>query len=391
METQKYLWLTSWYPNRNDRFDGDFIQRHAQAVSAFCNIHVIHVQKEEPALVNQSNELNSTGNLSENIIYYSCKKTGIAILDKWISHRNYIRCYKKAITNYILENGKPVAVHVHVAMKAGLVALWIKRKWGIPYVVTEHWTGYYRQGVPSLYDQNPVYRFKNKRVLKDAELFLPVSKDLGETVQREFISVDYKVIPNVVDSNLFYFKPQERKVFRFIHVSLMNYQKNPEGIIMACSMLKEKGYLFELLMVGNKDERLIQFSAELGLTDKEIYFESTVPYSEVARRMQESSVLLLFSRFENLPCVILEALCCGLPVISSLTGGIAEVVDANNGILIKSENINELVMAMQKMMDNYAFYDRKDIAEKAVVKFKYDTVARQLMAIYEQLPLMDRS
>jgi glycosyltransferase involved in cell wall biosynthesis len=171
----------------------------------------------------------------------------------------------------------------------------------------------------------------------------------------------------------------------------MNYQKNPEGIILACSILKEKGYLFEMLMLGNKDERLIQFSAELGLTDKEIYFESTVPYSEVARRMQESFVLLLFSRFENLPCVILEALCCGLPVISSLTGGIAEVVDANNGILVKNENINELVMAMQKMMDNYAFYDRKDIAEKAVVKFKYDTVARQFMAIYEQLPLLDRS
>ena len=34
------LWLPSWYPNKLDPFDGDFIQRHAVAVSAFVPVHV---------------------------------------------------------------------------------------------------------------------------------------------------------------------------------------------------------------------------------------------------------------------------------------------------------------------------------------------------------------
>ena len=75
MEKAKYLWLTSWYPNRNDRFDGDFIQRHAQAVSTFCEIHVIHVQKEQNKLGKHTAEINRNANLTENIIYYSSKKT----------------------------------------------------------------------------------------------------------------------------------------------------------------------------------------------------------------------------------------------------------------------------------------------------------------------------
>ncbi len=39
----------------------------------------------------------------------------------------------------------PDLVHVQVAMKAGLVALYLKWKYKIPYVLTEHWSGYYEE------------------------------------------------------------------------------------------------------------------------------------------------------------------------------------------------------------------------------------------------------
>jgi glycosyltransferase involved in cell wall biosynthesis len=98
--------------------------------------------------------------------------------------------------------------------------------------------------------------------------------------------------------------------------------------------------------------------------------------------MQLSSSLLLFSRFENLPCVILEALCCGLPVISSRVGGIPEVIDGENGILVESGNIPDLVTAMIQMIENYAEYNRKLIAEKAIAFFNYNTVGKQYSDIY---------
>jgi glycosyltransferase involved in cell wall biosynthesis len=80
--------------------------------------------------------------------------------------------------------------------------------------------------------------------------------------------------------------------------------------------------------------------------------------------------------------VILEALCCGLPVISSCVGGIPEVIDGENGILVESGNIPDLANAMIQMIENYAEYNRKLIAEKAIAFFNYNTVGKQYSDIY---------
>ena len=101
--------------------------------------------------------------------------------------------------------------------------------------------------------------------------------------------------------------------------------------------------------------------------------------------MQRSSALLLFSRFENLPCVILEALCCGLPVISSHVGGVAEIIDESNGIFVESENIEQLTNAMQLIIDNYKNYDRVCIAKKAMQLFNYEAIGNQYCTVYTNI------
>ena len=87
-----------------------------------------------------------------------------------------------------------------------------------------------------------------------------------------------------------------------------------------------------------------------------------------------------------MPCVILEALCCGLPVISSNVGGIAEVIDETNGILVENENTEELAKAMQNLLDNYMVYDRSAIAARATAKFNYDTVSKLYLNVYNNTP-----
>ena len=130
-EENKVLWLASWYPNREDRSDGDFIQRHARAVALFYQVHVIYVMKAKKGSRGDEREINVEGNLTEEIIYYSPFRTGIRPLDRFLSQRKFNKCYRKAITAYITEKGKPPLVHVHVAMKAGLAAIWAKKKWDI--------------------------------------------------------------------------------------------------------------------------------------------------------------------------------------------------------------------------------------------------------------------
>jgi glycosyltransferase involved in cell wall biosynthesis len=48
------------------------------------------------------------------------------------------------------------------------------------------------------------------------------------------------------------------------------------------------------------------------------------------QKCKKADAFILFSRHENFPCVVIEALCCGLPVVASNVGGIAEAVDETN-------------------------------------------------------------
>lgn len=380
----KILWLASWYPNRIDKFNGDFIQRQAQAASQFCKIKVFHVKKDEnlPHGTVESFE-NESDNLSEHVIYYNSRKTPIGILNKLFSFIAYNKHYRNAIKAYLKTYGKPDYVHVHVAMNAGVVSTWIKKKWHIPYFVTEHWAGYYHECVPSLFNKNFIFRYFNRRILKNASLFFPVSQHLGETIKKSFIDIPYEVIPNVVNTSFFNYKMYNPAKFRFIHISYMNFQKNPEGIFTAAEILKKRGYNFELLMLGNENELLTALAKKYNLMPQTVFFQNAVPYAKVASCMQEASALLLFSRFENLPCVLLEALCCGLPVISSNVGGIAEVICKSNGILVESENTGALANAMEKMIKEYAKFNKNEIAAEAASKFNYEKVGAQIASFYK--------
>ncbi len=380
----KVLWIASWYPSRLDKFTGDFIQRHALAASLYCKVEVIFVKKDVGLPANTTLiEKNVSGNLTEQIIYYNPFQTHIKILDRTISFFYYKKHYRKAVKQYFKNEGKPGYVHVHVAMYAGIVALWIKKKWSIPYFVTEHWVGYYRECVPSIYDNNYLFGLLNKQILKKAALFFPVTKGLGETVKRDFADIPYYVIPNVVNTGVFKYKPSTTDKFRFIHISHINFQKNPEGMFTAARSLKDLGYDFELFMLGNESESLNELAKKYDLLPEVVIYKNAVPYAEVAGYIQSSSAFLLFSRFENLPCVLLEALCCGLPVISTNVGGIAEVVHNENGILVENENIEQLTAAMKKMMDEYDYYNREKIAAEAAAKFNYAQVGGQIAGFYK--------
>ncbi len=379
------LWLASWYPCKTDAFAGDFIERHAMAVSGFVKLTVLFVTKDESLesgkfIVDKS----ITANLSVYKVYYG-KKSNISFIEKIFSFKRYLHIQKKIYKQIEQEQGRPDIIHVHVAMKAGMLALYLKKRYSIQYLVTEHWSGYFKHSTPNVYTGNWIINKLNKEVLRQSSLLLPVTENLGTTINDNFTLVNYKVIPNVVDTDYFYPAPFIPQRFKFIHPSQMNSNKNPEGILRAFKIVKERGYDFELLMVGNMDGNLIANAEVLELYNTNVFFKQAISYKEVAREMQQSSALVLFSHYESLPCVILEALCCGLPVISSRVGGIAEVINDNNGILVESGSEEALANAICQLIDTYNTYNKKNIAANANAKFNYHVIGMAYFMQYQKL------
>jgi glycosyltransferase involved in cell wall biosynthesis len=159
--------------------------------------------------------------------------------------------------------------------------------------------------------------------------------------------------------------------------------KNTEGLLKAFRTLAEK-HPIQLIMVGDTRPEHQAVAESLGLLDKSVFFKGEVSYPEVAGYMQESNCLLLFSHIENSPCVIAEALCCGLPVIATRVGGIPELINSSNGMLVQPGDEPGLATAMLEMMQNYTSYDRQGIATRSAGLFSLASVGKQFSDLYRE-------
>ena len=383
----RVLWLCSWYPHPGDPFEGDFIQRHARAVSAFIPLTVFYTSQAGPevSVKRECHIEQQTEAVRERIMLFRHRKTGIRTIDKFFYNLRYFRSYKKAIREFIRKEGLPDIVHVHIPMKAGMIGRWINRTWKIPFIVSEHSAHYNSESNDSFYSKSSLHRYNVKRILQEAAAVTNVSEAVGETLKSLFGLHAIRVIPNTVNTTFFYYRQHTIPKFMFIHVStLVSHQKNVEGILNAVLVLGKQREDFEMVIVGPATDHLKEKVSTMGLMSI-IRFTGEITYPDVALEMQQASALVLFSRYENLPCVVLEALCCGLPVISSDTGGIKEAVNETNGILVQSENEKQLVEAMNTMMDDYEKYNREKIAITATERYAYETVGRKFYGLYGEV------
>jgi len=382
MSRKKILWLCSWYPDKMEPFNGDFIQRHAAAAALYNDIYVIHLAGDSSLPTNIEEHITNTAEgLTEHLVYY---KKPTSFFKKLRSYYRWAKATHHAIRLYIKAHGKPDLVHVHVPMVAGLWGGRIKRKYGIPYVITEHWTIYQPQNELKYGQQKTLFKSVLRRIIKGSKMLLPVSRDLGLLINKLVTEKDFTVVENVANEKYFYYDENKNPgtAFRFLHVSNMTYQKNAEGIIEGFTEFQKKFQEAELVIIGSVPVEMKQLMEKTGLLDKNIFLRGEISYAAVAGEMQQANALVMFSRFENSPCSIIEALCCGLPVIATDVGGISELLNENNGLLIDSLDKKALVAAFEKMVNNYPGYNRKKIAEQATSRFSYPVIGKKLDVIY---------
>jgi glycosyltransferase involved in cell wall biosynthesis len=261
----------------------------------------------------------------------------------------------------------------------------MKKKYKIPFLLTDHY-GIYNELVDEPYSKrSPFFKFFTRKILRESSLFLPVSDDMGRAVSRLVLPKNYRVIFNTVNESYFHYRPRVRDNFRFIHVSNMAPLKNLPAILRAFAAISKLKPETELVIVGPHGPEELAAAVPTGLLNKSIFFKGEIPYHEVALEMQSADGLLLFSRTENMPCVVLEALCCGLPVIAPAVGGIPEVIDPSNGILVRPGYEEELKQAMLGMITESARFDGSSISKKAIARFGYPAIGEQISQIYEEL------
>lgn len=382
----KILWLASWYPNRCSPFNGDFIKRHAEAVSLFEEIQVICVIRDSTGSVTKDvlTEEAAQDKLTETIIYYYSPKYPF-FFDKLFSERKYRQLYKEAVRNYTSKNGKPDLVHVHVAMKAGVIALWLKRTMAVPFVISEHWSGFLDEAREK-FEQLPFYfRSLWKKVMRKADGCSTVSQYLGSAVKNKFPFIETVIIPNVVNTAIFYPSEVEREPLKFIHISGLDDLKNPKEIMEAFKIVLDKYPNTVLEVFGSTKKAIVDFSDSLQLTGK-VRFHEEVPQQQLASELNQSVALILYSSYETFGCVLIEANACGVPVIVSDIPVFHEnVQEPLNGFFVKPHDPVALAEKMIWAIKNRPLVNSKAVTAMTGSKFSYSVVGKQFSNWYKEI------
>jgi glycosyltransferase involved in cell wall biosynthesis len=107
-----------------------------------------------------------------------------------------------------------------------------------------------------------------------------------------------------------------------------------------------------------------------------------MPYTKVAEEMQDADTFILFSHNESGSCVLEEALCCGLPVISTPVGN-KERVKEDNGLLVKNNDVQSLAEGMNTMINKWGQFNRPEISDTFVKQLSYRVIGRRIVDCYD--------
>jgi len=378
----KVLFISHWYPHRYDKMYGLFVQKHAEAVSKFCEVQVLCVQPDSNLKYFEVVETEQNG-FKEMMVYYPSKTTNI--YQRTLKTFNYIRAFWIGYNQLRKQGYKPDIVHANVLTRTAVFAYLLKLWKGIPYVVTEHWSRYLatRNGFNGV-----IRKYITRIVVRNAEAILPVSENLKQAMQAHNLQNDnYIIVNNVVDNFFFEEIPEvHRPKKRMIHVSCFDEQaKNVKGILRATYELTQKRDDFELMLIGTgiDFEAVVNYANSLDFPKGVIYFFGEKTPKEVANWMKNSDFFVLFSNFETAGVVISESLVCGKPVLSTKVGAAPEYINSENGKLINVGDEKALLSEMNYLLDNLDKYNTEDIKNTAREMFSYNHIGEIITKIYE--------
>ena len=385
------LHLLSWFPTPDDPTLGNVCVRMIDALPEECHSVIFSVCDGKD--MTQSFELKEIEGAHHTHVQIYIRPPKINAIRKL----KMLRMYQYGLKYIKKHFFKPDLIHLHVTYPLGQVALLWKRLFGYKYVLTEHWTIYQPQNKDVL-----VGGLKKKiiKIANNAELIMPVSLDLQHCMEGHGVHNRFEVIYNLVNTDMFKLKPcidslqrtdlrgNDMHVWKkhILHIStLRDEAKNFSGILRTIERLRQQRDDFELHVIHDYEAPEFKaFVKEHNLSDC-VIFHGKKTSAEVAEAYQDADFFVLFSNFENLPCVIVEAFASGVPVLSTAVGGIAEILSPERGILIPQGDENALLQGMNTMLDHCHEYDHEAIREYAIKTFAAQNIGQQIYEVYKEV------
>lgn len=377
------LCVVGWWPTDND-VSGIFIKEHLSAIARTARLTVVFMQVTKEKTAWPSMTVDS--GMEEGLFVHRVRiRTPLRRFD--LTSRLARRAYGKLITKW--HQGSPFdLIHVHVRTDITATVNTTARKLGLPVVVTEH-NSFYHLGIKALPEnEQKLERRSIRRWFASPEIncVMPVSYDLAQVLVNDFGLAPEKVhvVRNVAAEVFRHSEAPPDPPFRMTLAAVWRPPKDHDVFIRALRLLPP--HLLSLCRIDwvgyGPDHETIRNRCHEELPTVDIRFPGYMNKADLADLMRQSHLFVLPTIADNLPCVVIESLCCGTPVVSMAVNGVPELVNASNGILVPPSDPQALSMALAQMITGHARFDRRAIAAHAADNYSMEAINARISEIY---------
>lgn len=382
------LVVPSWYHTRDNPVHGSFFREQAVAVQklgvkmgvVFPDLRTVVGARAGEAVSRrfQVVEGNDEGIFTMRVMGWRIPQAKKVTRDLWVKQ------VQRLTKRYVRRHGVPDLIHAQCVHEAGVAAMKVKEDWKIPYVVTEHFTGYAR----GIMTDDMLTRARE--VFSQADGVIAVSHAMARDIKGYAGKKDIKVIPNLVDTQFFTPPPTARSCtpFRFLFVGFLTEKKGVADLLRAYAGAFGNDEAVRLEIGGDGELRasLKSLVGELGVGDR-VEFLGELSRVRVRDAMWRANAVVSAARVETFGVVLIEAMSTGLPVIVTRCGGPEEFVTREVGHLVPLDDGVAMQNAMREMVADCDSWQRLAPAIRSYVQdnFGERTIGSRLIEAYNSV------
>jgi glycosyltransferase involved in cell wall biosynthesis len=378
------LVIPSWYPDNKDDFKGSFFREQSLGVLKHgCDVGVIFP------------DLKSLRGLKKVRLFPKIHfendegmRTFRMLWNNWFPKMRPLQILFFKILGlilfkrYVKEFGKPDIIHCHSVMMGGWLTEKISDKYKIPFVITEHSSGFFNGVFEKYYTEF-------KRIFKKSSISFGVSKPLCELLYCE-VTNSKKFHPhyNIVNSSFLETKisKKNKEPFVFLSISNLIQHKNIPLILKSFKRFNEKHSNSKLNIVGQGVERnnLIKLSKKLNISEK-VSFLGKKTRDQIVQELNKSNVFVLGTKYETFGVVLIESLSMGVPVIVTDCGGSYDIMNNEVGRVTKQNDIEDMYNSMIDVYNKYDEFKPQNLRDYSNSKFSEEKLSNTLIKHYEKI------
>jgi glycosyltransferase involved in cell wall biosynthesis len=233
-------------------------------------------------------------------------------------------------------------------------------------------------------------------MLKKVDCFVAISEEIKNGLLND--GFNQARIPNFIDQNLFHPSGKEsgdqiRKKLGFTDGKIMTFsgrlvERKGVGVLLEAwrKLIQDrKDVLLIILGSGPLEKKLKNQSRLLGI-EENVKFCGFI--NNIGDYLAATDIFVFPSFQEGFPNSVLEAMACGIPVLSTKIGGVVDVIrDGKNGLLVEPDNVNQLADALKKLISDaeYASTLGKNALKTVRENYDINLIANKYVELYERL------